>query len=226
MRKLDVRFCLKWAKKIKAINLLGGCCKICGTNNIFVLQFHHSEDKLYEISSIIDLRWSKIEKELNKCILLCANCHNEINNKNNILIKNKLLEIKGINKCEKCGHDKIINLLFHHIRDKKLIISRCRDHRSTTNYFFKNHMEELLLEIDKCMVLCHNCHIIKHTFIDRFNKFKQIIYEKINNYIECQKPANVEEVLSLYGQGIGVVEIGKRLGYKYNTISGILHRHL
>lgn len=60
---------------------LGGKCKRCNFNELLsVLQFHHLDpfDKKYEISSYIHrgLRWLK--PELEKCVLLCKNCHDVV----------------------------------------------------------------------------------------------------------------------------------------------------
>ena len=219
MNKTDHHFCLVWAKKIRAINLLGGRCRSCGNTNIFILRFHHKEDKLYDIHNINDHRWSKIKREIIKCELLCGNCHNEIHendrNPENTLIRNKLLKIKGIERCESCGHDKINNLSFHHIKDKKFGVG---------GYFGNFPIKTLLREMDKCIVLCHNCHTMQHININKFNLFKQIILEKVNNHIECKKPANVEEILLLHNQGMNGAEIGRRLGYAKSTICGILNK--
>ncbi len=52
-------------------------CVKCGEDNPLVLDFDHLEDKDFSISRAI-LRtygWSRIEKEIQKCQVLCANCH-------------------------------------------------------------------------------------------------------------------------------------------------------
>lgn len=69
-------------------------------------------------------------------------------------IKKRLLEQKG-GKCQECGYDKNSSALcFHHLRDKEfpLDIRKC----SNTSW------EKLLKEADKCIVLCHNCHMELH----------------------------------------------------------------
>ena len=66
-------------KKIREflIQKLGGKCVRC--NGIFpnvAFDFHHLGNKEADISSMIDrYSESQIEKEADKCILLCANCH-------------------------------------------------------------------------------------------------------------------------------------------------------
>ena len=66
----------------KAINYLGGRCSKCGYNKcVAALDAHHinPETKENEINSLItrQRKWVVIKKELDKCILLCANCHRE-----------------------------------------------------------------------------------------------------------------------------------------------------
>lgn len=61
------------------ITYLGGRCKKCGYNRCSsALAFHHIDPKEKEFNfSDGSLSFSKYVKELDKCILLCANCHAE-----------------------------------------------------------------------------------------------------------------------------------------------------
>lgn len=75
----DRRFNLK----LKAINLKGGGCVKCGYKaNASALTFHHIDpsQKEFNIGGMHCRKWSSIEEELAKCILLCHNCHAEIHN--------------------------------------------------------------------------------------------------------------------------------------------------
>jgi len=73
----------KRRKKIRqmAVEYKGGRCQKCGYNScIEALEFHHSNSfsKDFSISEKGYTRsWAKVQEELDKCILLCANCHRE-----------------------------------------------------------------------------------------------------------------------------------------------------
>lgn len=67
--------------KIKAVEYKGGRCEKCGYNKcIWALEFHHinKNEKEFTISHYSKLSWNKIENELDKCELLCSNCHKEV----------------------------------------------------------------------------------------------------------------------------------------------------
>ena len=57
-------------------------CQLCPENSPFCMDFHHinPEEKEITIARAIQIRWSKtrILKEINKCIVLCANCHRKL----------------------------------------------------------------------------------------------------------------------------------------------------
>ena len=67
---------------LKAIEYKGGCCSICGYSKcVAALEFHHTDaaQKEFGISSKGYTRsWDKVKNELDKCILVCSNCHREI----------------------------------------------------------------------------------------------------------------------------------------------------
>ena len=71
-------------KKLKemAIEYKGGCCSKCGYNKCSsALEFHHLDPSKKEFGVMaggFTRAWDKIKKELDKCILVCANCHREI----------------------------------------------------------------------------------------------------------------------------------------------------
>lgn len=69
-------------RKQKAVDYKGGKCVHCGYNKcLAALDFHHLDpnEKDYEPAKLFGQNqpWDKIKMELDKCILLCANCHRE-----------------------------------------------------------------------------------------------------------------------------------------------------
>lgn len=68
------------ALKVKAVQYLGDKCIVCGYNKcINALEFAHKGDKEYEPAQMFQnlMNWDVIKKELDKCLLKCANCHRE-----------------------------------------------------------------------------------------------------------------------------------------------------
>ncbi len=65
-----------------AVAAKGGRCEKCGYDRCTeALEFHHldNSNKNFGLSEKGHARsWKKVEKELKKCVLLCANCHREI----------------------------------------------------------------------------------------------------------------------------------------------------
>lgn len=68
--------------KEMAVEYKGGCCEICGYDkHIGALEFHHKDpnEKDFGISHKGYTRaWKKVKIELDKCVMLCANCHREV----------------------------------------------------------------------------------------------------------------------------------------------------
>lgn len=64
-----------------AVQYKGGKCEQCGYDScIAALEFHHLDpnEKDFSISGKgITRSFEKIKEELEKCVLLCANCHRE-----------------------------------------------------------------------------------------------------------------------------------------------------
>lgn len=154
--------------KQNLINKAGGCCQLCGYNqNNAALCFHHKDPKTklhtIDISTIFKYltKLDIIYTELEKCILLCSNCHaitheklRKTNNKGYIKRK-QLIEYKG-GKCEKCNlqseYAQVYN--FHHIDIKNFALDaiQCKN----------KSMIELQQEADNCQLLCFNCHLDLH----------------------------------------------------------------
>ena len=73
-RKMEIR---DWLRGYKS-NLV---CSKCGERHPATIQFHHNDpsEKDRSIAEVVNLGWSfeRIEKEISKCTVLCANCHSK-----------------------------------------------------------------------------------------------------------------------------------------------------
>jgi hypothetical protein len=67
--------------KLKAIEYKGGACERCGYNKCYrALEFHHTDPTKKDFGIAYKgytRSWEKVKEELDKCLMLCANCHAE-----------------------------------------------------------------------------------------------------------------------------------------------------
>ncbi len=83
-RKYNIQAVSKRRRAIKslAIEYKGGKCQFCGYHKYQgALDLHHIErrQKGFSISDKGHSRsWERVRAELDKCILVCANCHREV----------------------------------------------------------------------------------------------------------------------------------------------------
>lgn len=79
-----IRAVAKRRRKIKemAIAYKGGKCQVCGYKRCHgALDLHHNDPATKEFAigdKGYTRSWEKVKKELDKCVLVCANCHREI----------------------------------------------------------------------------------------------------------------------------------------------------
>lgn len=70
------------ALRQKALIHKGNKCYFCGYKRYEgALEFHHIDEKTKKFGLSekgMTRSWAKTKEELNKCILLCANCHREL----------------------------------------------------------------------------------------------------------------------------------------------------
>lgn len=65
-----------YKQKLAKIKEASGCTD-CGESNPIVLDFDHLKNKKYNISRMVHdgFSWKAIKKEIEKCEVVCANCH-------------------------------------------------------------------------------------------------------------------------------------------------------
>ena len=74
------------AKKLRIIRDMGGVCTCCGLDGMkkpWIIDIHHTDPSKKEIppNKMYDYPYKVIQKELETCVLLCANCHRDFHNK-------------------------------------------------------------------------------------------------------------------------------------------------
>ena len=70
----------KYLVKKRCVDYLGGHCVRCGYDHcIKAMTFHHRDpsEKAFAVSQMLDRAWAILRAELDKCDLLCFNCHME-----------------------------------------------------------------------------------------------------------------------------------------------------
>ena len=127
---------LKTIKNIDRLNdfLKDKKCAVCSCSDSKVLEFHHVDPtiKRERISYLRTHSWSTILEEIDKCIILCSNCHrlehanNRIGSNKGIvelltgcyrtckscnLEKDTSLFYKNRTECKKCTKDKTNNIV-------------------------------------------------------------------------------------------------------------------
>lgn len=141
-------------------------CAICGMDDFRCLDFHHVGVKKFGIAEAVKQAFPEnvILEELEKCVVLCANCHRithvNLNGKSIkfsprikklVLLVNDYKSKKG---CSDCGDTRSECLDLHHLMQSR---------RKVSNMVLSGYsLEAISEEIEKCEVLCANCHRKKH----------------------------------------------------------------
>ena len=189
----------------------GKPCTDCGYSyEPFCMDYDHLFNKLKNISRMVLENASKevIIKEISKCELVCCLCHNIRTQKRlddkypekkytptilrNIEIINKIKS----SKCYKCGIQRgLCNMQFDHIDPS----TKFRNVSQLKSFKLKT----LLLEVNKCKVICALCHRKKSICEQRSGKYsekrKKVLINKIaplvsDGFAWCSRCGFIKEV--------------------------------
>jgi len=202
-----------------AIDHLGGQCT-CGEKRKEILTFHHSGEKQGNVAKILEYRWSKILEEISRCMLLCRNCHAEIHCKEAWdsrarKLKERLLEIKGVDRCQKCSYrgETVGSLEFHHLGLQKKDFS----FGDFTSRNMELTWDVIAIELDKCSVLCSNCHAFEHFDTQRYKSMLEQIDAAMKGYKET-RPIDRSIVITMRNSGLTYRQIAEKLSCARSTI--------
>jgi 5-methylcytosine-specific restriction endonuclease McrA len=157
------------------------CCLRCGEDRSPALDFHHEEKTGREVAEMVNDGFSKerITQELERCIVLCANCHRKEHHDGddpetvpsrerlearidrvskhearNLRRQWTLAHKRESGGCERCRVSDPVCLDFHHTGEKTREVSHLIS--------FGRSLSEIRREIERCRILCANCHRVEH----------------------------------------------------------------
>jgi hypothetical protein len=124
-----------------------------------VCKYCHEErpDDAFEVCRIVK---GKVYRRLK-----CKKCKLSDNHQRRVKLRAWLIAYKKMLMCERCGFADFRALQFHHHGNDEKAFNVADMVRSVSS------IESVKREIDKCIVLCSNCHQIEHyneRFLTRF----------------------------------------------------------
>jgi hypothetical protein len=157
-------------------------CDRCEESRPAALDFHHDgEDKRKGITQMVNHGYSKmrIEEEISRCTVLCANCHRkehydgttpaelppapdieaEIEGSSETRLRERrrswvVAHKRDSDGCRNCGESDPVCLDLHHVDEKAGSISALVAERRS--------LSTIQRELQKCELLCANCHRERH----------------------------------------------------------------
>jgi len=84
-------------------------------------------------------------------------------------------------------------------------------------------LQDIVDEINKCSIICMNCHRNLHVNKEKFHRLEPVIYYKIKYYKE-QKIIDEKLIGKLKKEGKGICEIARITGYNKSSIFYVFHR--
>jgi hypothetical protein len=138
-----------------------------------IISLYKEISSIRMVAKILNVSKFSVSKYLNEhnFIIKLSSEQLKINNKENVItwrknVKLKLVQYKG-GECSNCGYNKSVRALeFHHLDPNKKDFNISGSSRS---------FEMLKKEVDKCILVCSNCHKEIHEEIENKNKIIKIL---------------------------------------------------
>lgn len=146
---------------------------------------------------------------------ICVKCRSSAVQRKRYNLKHKLVEYKG-GKCEICGYNKCDAALeFHHLNPNE------KDFGIAYKGYTRN-FDECKKEVDKCILVCANCHRELHE--NERNKDFLKTKSNICSFKKIDK-INKENVLQMIEDGKNQSEISKTLDISICTLKRFLSKN-
>lgn len=132
-------------------------------------------------------------------------------------IKQKLVDLKG-GKCEICGYDKCLNALeFHHVdRETKLFELNLAN--------FNKAFDILKIEVNKCVLVCSNCHRELH-YHENEDRRKRFIMEHKGVKSNAIDKLDYDKILADFNNGLYQQEIAEKYNTSLSTVKRFMQKH-
>ena len=174
-----------------------------------------------EEKSITDFYNRRDGKGTSSYCKTCTNNQTLLRQRN---LKQQCIEYKG-GSCISCGYDKYQGALeFHHLdsSQKDFNLSNVK------HYSFTNKIKE---ELDKCILLCSNCHREIHGGYLIYDEKLEKIIEKIPKELLQTKNKNLKEEINIKDieiklkKGISIKELSESIGISKDYLTIILNKN-
>ena len=199
------KFVCRWAKRLRAYNDLGGECNRCGETDIFKLHFHHVDPtkKEFQISKITaHVPWPIIKQEIDKCVLLCANCHTSLHSEDS---------------------RKKFELLYDKILEKSKVVEKISRPELDSDYIYK-----LLKEKKSIATIGKILGKDPSTILDIAERLQDKYGEKLfltrEEYNKDKQKVDQDELISLVRNGESVKNIAKKFDSAQSTVYNLIRK--
>lgn len=199
------KFVCRWAKRLRAYNDLGGKCNKCGETDMFKLHFHHIDptQKEFQISKITaHVPWPIIKQEIDKCILLCANCHTSLHSEDS---------------------RKQFELLYDKILEKSKVVENISRPELDSDYIYK-----LLKEKKSVATIGKLLGKDPSTILDIAERLQDKYGEKLfltrEEYNKDKQKVDQDELISLVRNGESVKNIAKKFDSAQSTVYNLIRK--
>ncbi|MFB6233515.1 MAG: homing endonuclease associated repeat-containing protein, partial [Haloarculaceae archaeon] len=151
-------------------------CRNCGETDPACLDFHHVDATTKEMAMTEMITYGygreKLREEMTKCTVLCTNCHRIEHHGDGDVgggpgtesssLQTWVYEYKATAGCAQCGRSDPRCLVCHHDGEEK---------RATVAQLVSDGRprDEIETELDRCVILCANCHRKEHVTLPREN---------------------------------------------------------
>lgn len=157
--------------KERIVYVMGDKCQCCGYDKLHsALELHHlnPKEKDFTLGTNTNISWNSARKEIQKCILVCANCHREIHA--------GLIDLDSLKSSFSEDRANEIDQLVDDIKSKKI-----------------NYCKKCGSEIDRDATLCIKCFAEQRRVVERPNREELKALIRIKPFTQIAKMYGVSD---------------------------------